>query len=343
MRKGFTLIELMLAVLLGAMVVAMIAGSLRSSINAWTTVEKTSATNYNRRTVLDLIKRQSSSLFYQEDAQDLNSQSQTSNQDPKKRNAREMANVVGRNKKSTPKDAFKLPGNANYFKGEAQLIEFVSTVSFLSDFPGQVSVKYYVVQEEPADDEEGEENRLVGESAPPPPESISEDGMDEEQFEEMEGNLYLVMQEVNLFMNQTQQRPEPVSEEIDTEDPNDKEESGEEPYDVSFEDLMNEEDQGVTQVRLLGPLRRFSIRYRIPDTRNAESEDEDEDWETSWDVSAHNGQYPSAIEFILFYEVPGVTDDLDTEELDGIRMVIPVYSSNNLDQRGSNHGMFFED
>jgi len=123
----------------------------------------------------------------------------------------------------------------------------------------------------------------------------------------------------------------------------DEEELDEDMFDASLEEIMDEEGQGVKQVRLLGPLRRFSIRYRIPDVSEVDSEDEEENWESNWDVEAHNGQYPSAIEFILFYEVPGVTDDFDTEELEGVRMVIPVYSTNNLDQRGSNHGAFFDE
>ncbi len=351
MKRAFTLIELMLAVLLGAMVVVIIAGSLRASINAWEAVEKTTAVNYNRRTVLDLIKRQCSSLFYLEDAQNLNNQKPASKRKQAKKAEKrkdrqgKVNNKRGRKKDSKKEDAFQLPNGASYFKGETQLLEFVSTVSFLSDFPGQVSVKYYVVQDE-GDTEQDGEPPSIGAEGPPPPEHSVEDGEDSEDVEELEGNLYLVIQETNIFMNQTgasagiENRPEDLEE-----DQLDEDEEEEESDDVPLDAIFNEESEATTQVTLLGPLRRFSIRYRKPnaESRDAEEEDEEEDWETSWNVQGNSGTYPSAIEFILFYEKPGITEDVDTEELDGVRMVIPVYSSGNLDRRGSKHGDFFDD
>lgn len=343
MKRGFTLIELMLAILLGAMVVFMIAGSLRAAIHAWESVERHSAQNYNRRTVLDLMKRQTSSLFYAEDAREMNNQ--TTQRRPNQPNPKNRKPET-RNQRPTPgqKDAFSLPRGMNFFVGAAQQIEFISTVAFLSDFPGQVSVKYYVVQE--VEDEESESKPLIGETAPPPPEMIlSEDG-EEAEVEELEGNLYLIMQEINLFKSQTRADDiqAPPGEEAPLE-PGEEEFEEEIGYDdeIPLEDILEEDPSVATQVRLLGPLRKFSIRYRIPNKRDVNEEDEEEDWQTSWNVSGENGQYPSAIEFVLFYEIPGVTDDIETEELDGIRMVIPVYSSNNLNQRGSNHGAFFEE
>lgn len=340
MKRAFTLIELMLAILLGAMVVFMIAGSLRAAIHAWEAVERTSANNYNRRTVLDLMKRQTSSLFYAEDAREMNNQmAQTrpqTNANNQKPNTRIQRPQPGQ------KDAFQMPSGMNFFVGNSQQLEFISTVAFLSDFPGHVSVKYYVVQEE--QDEETDSSPLIGETAPPPPEmQLNEDG-EETELEELEGNLYLIMQEVNLFKTQTQaqdiQAPPMEGEEedqgLEQEEPGFDDE-------IPLEDILEEDPSAATQVRLLGPLRKFSIRYRIPNKRDVNEEDEEEDWQTSWNVSGANGQYPSAIEFTLFYEIPGVTDEIETEELDGIRMVIPVYSSNNLNQRGNNHGTFFDE
>ena len=346
MKRAFTLIELMLAILLGAMVVLMIAGCLRAAINAWEAVERTSAENYNHRTVLDLIKRQSSSLFYAEDGQALNNQgggpqskSRYQIQDPKNQ---------GQKSPLPQKTVFELPKGANYFKGAIQQIEFVSTVSFLSDFPGQVSVKYYVVQEESSEMDSNSQSLGIGAAGPPPPppETINENGEESDEFQELEGNLYLIIQETNLFMSQAQSQD--LSTAVEPDEGED--ESGEEGKpddqtevnDVPLDELLDEDSVATSQVRLLGPLRKFSIRYRIPDIKKAEGDDEDSAWETSWDVNAESGKYPSAIEFTLFYETPGITDDVDTEELDGIRMVIPIYSSNNLNQRGNNHASFFD-
>jgi len=341
MKRAFTLIELMLAILLGAMVVMMIAGSLRTAVKAWESVERISATNYNRRTVLDIIKRQTSSLFYAEDAQSMNDQTGVNGAKARPRDRKANRQVHRQEKRK--KDVFEMPKGANFFKGEIQQIEFVSTVSFLSDFPGQVTVKYYVIQKD--SESEDETPVTIGGSAPPPPppEQVNEDGEDEMEAEELEGNLYLVMQETNLFLNQTHSSSDYIDEPVDPESDGEDEENDREIDEVSLDDLLDEEPRGTTQVMLLGPLRKFSIRYRIPASRDVNSEDEDEDWETSWDVNAKGGQYPTAVEFTFFYEKPGITDEIDTEDLDGIRMVIPVYSTNNLNQRGSHHGSFFEE
>ena len=342
MKKAFTLIELMLAILLGAMVVLMIAGCLRAAINAWEAVERTSAENYNRRTVLDLIKRQSSSLFYAEDGEALNNQGGGPQSKP--RDQIKDPKNQGRKSHSQQKSVFELPNGANYFKGETQQIEFLSTVSFLSDFPGQVSVKYYVVQEESNEKDSNVQGFGIGADGPPPPppETVNANGEDSGESQELEGNLYLIIQETNLFMSRAQsQEPttniEPDEGEDETKPGDQNELSG-----VPLDELLDEDSVATSQVRLLGPLRKFSIRYRIPDIKKSDGEDEDSAWETSWDVNAESGKYPSAIEFTLFYETPGITDDVDTEELDGIRMVIPIYSSNNLNQRGNNHASFFD-
>ena len=68
MKKGFTLLEIMAAVLIGSMAALMIAGALTVAINAWTRVQEEVSQNYNRRTVLDLLKRQGSSIFFKRDA-----------------------------------------------------------------------------------------------------------------------------------------------------------------------------------------------------------------------------------------------------------------------------------
>ena len=71
MRRGFTLIELLVTVVLGAMIMLMIAGVMSSAIRSWESVQTRVSQNYNRRNVLDLVKRQSSSLFFRQDANDL--------------------------------------------------------------------------------------------------------------------------------------------------------------------------------------------------------------------------------------------------------------------------------
>ena len=141
----------------------------------------------------------------------------------------------------------------------------------------------------------------------------------------MEGSLYLYVEEKNLFLSR-----------------NDEDDSSDlaNPTFQGAPGAMNSSQQvagdlnpteviSTKSMKLIGPLSSFSIRYRKPAIRRAQESDSGDDWSEQWDME-QEGYYPSAIEFILFYEEPGVTDDLPTEELPGIRMVIPVYDSRNL-------------
>ncbi|CAM2007117.1 PulJ/GspJ family protein [Acanthopleuribacter pedis] len=350
-RLGFTLLEMVATVLIGAFIVLMIAGVLRNSMFAWETVQFRVGENYNRRMVLDLIKRQTSSLFLRTEAEQLSSGSRsrgprrtggnTNNQPRRDPNANPQ--IAG----PQPPTGFQLPEGSYFFLGTPQELNFLSTVSFLSDFPGQVAVRYFVVQgagEEGADlmslpssrtlDPRGDANLIeTFESGntlldyPPP----------------LEGDLYLYVEETNLFLTQSEQsiaayngteegadpqQPTIISAEArDRNKPN----SGEEAAGPA-------QAVGTSTMALIGPLRAFSLRYRFPLNRGVQEEDTEEDWAEAWDLESE-GRYPSAVEFILFYEKPGITDDIPTEELPGIRMVLPIYDTNNL-MRGGNNAPF---
>lgn len=344
--KAFTLLELMVAVLLGALAVAMIAGTLNSSIGAWEAGQTRISENYERRTVLDLVKRQSSSIFYRREAdslarQDSNNrfpnrqqtppqgrdrQPNNRRMNPNARAERDNANNRSNVRNDNQQAQFTLPGGSHYFKGAVQGISFLSTVSFLSDFPGQCAVKYYVVQSDP-DSEDGHTQA--------PEELDPEDGYLDGDYEEIEGGLWLVVEEKNLFVVETQQADE--AQQLFPQEPPEKDDP--EPNDEFYEDDPPTEDEdeyesigdieSTQRMALIGPLRKFSIRYRIPKKQLAEEADSDEDWAETWDYNNDNG-YPSAIEFILVYEKPGVDDDTETEDLPGVRMVIPVYDLQNM-------------
>ncbi len=355
MKRAFTLLELMVAVLLGALVVLMIAGSMQNSIRAWEAAQTRIAENYEHRTVLDLIKRQSSSIFYRRDADSIIRQDtdnaipnrqQPNRQQPGQANQptpRRNDMSTGRVARGDPNEAinkpnnrsnvkpnntsqqFELPGGAHFFKGSIQALSFMSTVSFLSDFPGQCAVKYYVFQTEEDSENDG---ATPGVSTPP-------EGYLDEEYEALESGLWLVLEERNLFVSETQQDEanDPLLND-DPEDPNQiKEEQEETIEDESFEDLGDIES--TQSMVLLGPLRKFSIRYRTPKKPDNEDDEEDDKWAEYWDYNANNG-YPSAIEFILVYEKPGIDDETETDDLPGVRMVIPVYDLQNLRRDRSN-------
>lgn len=336
MKKGFTLLELMAAVLIGSMAALMIAGSLTVGIRAWTRVQQEVSQNYNRRMVLDLLKRQGSSIFFKRDADALMATPRFSESRNDLRQAplgrgieqrREMrrnrGNRAGNNNRRG-RMSFDLPDGTHFFRGTPQELSFISTVSFLSDFPGQVGVKYYVVQNESGEDEDminatssRNQTQDLGDS--------SYQGGRENPFagEVMQGNLYLYVEEKNLFLSQ--------SEEDDTSDLADptsgvatNANSGSMPQELDPSQVVS-----TKSMKLIGPLRSFNIRYRKPAIRRAQESDGSDDWAEQWDME-QEGYYPSAIEFILFYEEPGITDDLPDEELPGIRMVIPIYDSRNL-------------
>ena len=64
--KGFTLLELMIAITITAVIVVIIFGALRISIRAWEKGEKDVDTRQRQRIVLDLIKRQLASTCVSE-------------------------------------------------------------------------------------------------------------------------------------------------------------------------------------------------------------------------------------------------------------------------------------
>jgi len=333
-RKGFTLLELMVAVLLGAFLTLMIAGVLRNSILAWETVEKNVSLNYNRRTVLDMVKRQSSSLFFKRELDQITQSNRFSRRPGRNRNNR-MRNLNQRDSQGAPGDqpvqpvslGFDLPAGAYFLRGGPQEISFLSTVSFLSDFPGQVAVRYFVIQGEPEEDE-GAADLPSSRSLDIPSADDLDDLAPEPGYvpEALEGNLYLYVEEMNLFLSASNE----ATGEFEGEGLEDGLASG---------GIDAGSDQGFSQpqsrrsMKLLGPLRKFTIRYRQPASRRANEQDSEEDWAETWDVDT-SGNYPSAVEFIMLYEVPGVTDDLPDEELEGIRMVIPVYDARNLARGG---------
>lgn len=331
--RAFTLLELMAAVLLGAMVMVMIVGGLRSSIRSWEAVQKRVSENYNRRNVLDLMKRQTSSLFFKRDADQIEMSGRRG-----RRNNNQQRQIGNRNNNAnsrtqqafTPAESrdvggggveFSLPDGASWFMGNVQELNFISTVSFLSDFPGQVAVRYYVVQGEPSDDES-----LLDLTSSRTEDEMVDDG-DIMAADALEGGLWLVMEEKNLFLAAAADEGFGMDSNLDLS-----------ASDFEFGSSLGtgmETGSAGTVMKLVGPLRDFTIRYRQPGVlMNADAEDTDENWSEFWDVEAE-GFYPSAIEFSFFFEDPGKTDDLPTDELDALRMVIPIYDARNLARGGT--------
>lgn len=322
--------------LLAAMIVLMISATLRTGVRAWEAGQQKIGENYNRRTVLDLLKRQSSSIFFRDDINELMRQDsqqyrRTSHlpaRDPRRRNQPTRREQMEQSEQNP--FTFELPEGADYFKGAIQELSFLSTVSFLSDFPGQVAVRYSVVQ---GDAESGEIPQASDE------ETWSDEELDGESMEQeaLVGNLYLMMEERNLFVSAITD-----AQETDLVVP-DEEESEETEADELDEDetrddwaALQGELQQKREMMLIGPLREFTIHYRPPTSqRGAHEADTEEDWVDTWNLD-EQGLYPAAIEFVMFFETPGVTDDVDTEELDGIRMVIPVYHAQNMRREVSN-------
>ncbi len=329
MKKAFTLIEMMVAVLLGSIIVMVIAGTLSSSIKAWEAVQTRVSENYNRRTVLDLVKRQSSSLFMRKDADAMaasNPLGQNAGNNRSRRGGRGQGGAESFNPPVGRQGfGYQLPEGAYYFRGDAQSINFLSTISFLSDFPGQVAVRYYVVQGEPGDDEsflDLENSRVEYD-----PEMDFEAQVGDAS---LEGGLYLYLEEKNLFLsniNASQGLEDPAFTDPTTAGPVNLD-----PPPASGSQGLEAESMGEVvdthTMKLLGPLRHFSIRYRIPGTHGVSEADSEENWSEYWDLDAGDG-YPSAIEFTFIYE-NGASEETATEDLPGIRMVIPVYDEQNL-------------
>lgn len=370
MRKGFTLLELLAAVLIGSLVMLMISGGLMSSINSWRKVQGHVSENYQHRSVLDLMRRQVSSLFYKREADQLaqtprlNGATNTNRgvndrqQQPQRNNS---PLTGGRNPNPNQiiggmANRYQLPPGAHFFRGNLQEVNFISTVSFLSDFPGHVAVKYYVVQGTPG--EEGEladlestrsSGSVPGGFDPTQPIDPAESMAALESIDELEGNLWLYMEEQNLFLSsaitdtlaldQTGLDQAPPS--LFPDDPFMNRTAGQNGAGAQAnQGLIPEgEAQPAVSMQLIGPLRKFNIRYRKPALRaDASAADEEEDWAETWDAELAN-QYPSAIEFILFYESPDGDESIPVEELKGVRMVLPIYDSQNLIRGGNNYGV----
>lgn len=332
-QPAFTLLELLAATMMGAIVILMIAGSLRGAVRTWESVQVRVGENYNRRMVLDLVRRQTSSLFFRNDMDELNS---AGGVNPEPRNPRVRVREQNRNRPMPGQDRPNLgrpnnmlPEGASFFTGNVQELNFLSTTSFLSDFPGQVAVRYFVVQGQPEGDGSltslatSRSDEMFGFGAP-------DVDMELQVATELEGDLYLYVEERNLFLNTIG---------VDSGDPfaSGEASSRNGMPTLGGTGMDSEADSGTivsTQaMRLLGPLRKFTIRYRQPQTRdNADQEDTAEDWAETWSVE-NQGIYPTAVEFILVYEKPGITDNVPTEELPGIRMVLPIYDSRNLARR----------
>jgi len=337
MRKAFSLLELMAAVLIASMISLMIAGGLRGAIKSWEAVQKRVSQNYNRRSVLGLLKRQSTSLFFERNAQEVTNQSSPRTirdrreERERKANQAETLDPQGQLPPDGTNDEggiveFALPDGAHYFMGNVQELNFISTVSFLSDFPGQVAVRYYVVQGQP-----GEDETLADLTTSRTDNDIVDDGEELEMAEAMVGDIYLVLEERNLFLSSAAD-----------ENDEDSEDSGDMPFMGNDNMLFNAEGSmsevsSTNTMKLIGPLREFMIRYRIPGITRAEDLPDEERWSDVWDLN-EDGNYPSAIEFTMYFEDPGVTDDVNTEDLERIRMVIPVYDARNLTRGGGGRG-----
>jgi len=333
MKKGFTLLEMMVAVMIGAMVTLMVAGSLTVAIKAWTRVQEEVSQNYNRRMVLDLLKRQSSSIFFKRDADALMATPRFSESRDDLRQAPLGQDTMNQRRQQSlnanlrrGRVGFDLPDGTHFFRGTPQELSFISTVSFLSDFPGQVGVKYYVVQNESG----SSEDMVNAESSRNQTRDLGEGGYQGGRAnpfngQTYSGSLYLYIEEKNLFLSQSDEE-----DSADLADPTSSASIGTMTSQASVPPELNPNQVLSTKsMELIGPLRSFSIRYRKPAIRRAQEADSGDDWAEQWDME-QEGYYPSAIEFILFYEEPGITDDLPEEELPGIRMVIPVYDSRNL-------------
>ena len=348
-RPAFTLLEMVATVLIGAFIVLMIAGVLRNSMFAWETVQSRVGENYNRRMVLDLIKRQTSSLFLRTEAEQLGnagrSRGPRRSGQPGGAQPERDTNRNPQNAGPLPPGGFQLPEGTHFFLGTPQELNFLSTVSFLSDFPGQVAVKYFVVQ---GVDEEGGDFMSLPSSRTINPRG---DANLIENFESgsgamldypppLEGELYLYVEETNLFLSQSAQNMAEYNGEDETAQPQEARVISAEGRGNQNETPEGESAQaaGTSTMALIGPLRAFNLRYRFPLNRGVQEEDTAEDWAEAWDLEGE-GRYPSAVEFTLFYEQPGITDDIPTSELPGIRMVLPIYDTNNL-MRGGNNAPF---
>lgn len=355
-KRGFSLMELMVAVLLGAIIMLVIAGGLSGAIKSWAAVQERVGENYNRRSVLDLIKRQTSSLFFKSDAETI---AQVSAVQPQVIDERQQRIRRPRRRSRSQRMAaaraalFQLPPGTHFFKGSLQEVSFLSTISFLSDFPGQVAVRYYVIQGEPGEELPlGEVPNSRSEALPL---SQTDAELDPEEFpDELQGNLYLVMEEKNLFLSSTRSAgdggalsdetvldPDNGFEDDDEEAPDDNGMEGSDRMtgsDLPEDSTSLSEVVATNSMVLLGPLRKFTVRYRQPAIRLVDEADEEEDWALSWNLDFDN-MYPSAVEFILVYEPGGLDEDTPTESLPGIRMVIPIYDSRNLVRGGAN-GLF---
>lgn len=358
-RRGFTLLELITAVLLGSLVMLIIAGGLRSAIRSWETVQNKVSYNYNRRSVLDLVKRQTTSLFYKEDAAEFDRMANArgvSANSPKGRNTvnrnantrNNINNIPGGQAPRVATSGFIVPDGASFFSGNIQELNFLSTVSFLSDFPGQVAVRYYVVQGNPGEDEtiaDLPHTRTVYNDDFDEDEDAVRDDLDfgyEELMEPLEGQLYLYVEEKNLFLAATME--DSLSTENDPFAEIDADEDEE-------EDLENDEAMGdaaaamgidgevseifaTNSMKLIGPLRAFTIRYLKNDVLvgATDFEDEEEVWDQAWDVDRQGG-YPRAVEMTLIFEPEGDPEDvadIPSESLDAVRMVLPIFSDSAL-------------
>jgi len=333
-KRGFSLLELLAAVLIGSLIMLMIAGALQTAVRSWESVQERVSESYNRRNALDLIKRQTSSLFYQSDGEKL----EASNTGVRSR-ARALRDRMLKERGIERNEAlaengdgeseigieggveFALPDGAQYFQGNIQELNFLSTVSFLSDFPGQVAVRYYVVQGEPEDG--GTIADLVSSRTE---NEIVDDGGELMAAESLQGGLYLMMEEKNLFLAA-------AMDEGLAGGGGETEPMGADDFDFGMSTGGGSMGAGTT-MRLLGPLRDFRIGYMNPARQqDLDAEEGEDDWVEVWDVESQ-GTYPLAVRFDFFYEEPGRTDDLPLEELDQIRLTIPIYNSDNL-RRGA--------
>lgn len=359
MKRGFTLMELIVAVLLGTMIMLMIAGGLQSAIRSWERVQERVGVNYNRRSVLDLVKRQASSIFYREDANELDAATLPGGRGgiPRRNNNRNRDNegparTALRGEQRTNTAGFHLPDGASFFYGNVQELSFISSVSFLSDFPGQVAVRYYVVQGDPGDGEIGS----MPSSRTPYDDDMDDQpmefGVDEEPepAEELEGDLYLVLEEQNLFLASTME--DDSDDEFVTDGEDDMVTTNNEEFNERSQAAANAamgmettvaEVESMTTMKILGPLRRLVIRYRRPGLTDVEDANEDDRWAQTWDID-RSGGYPSAIEISIAYEPEDLETeeaaDVPLEELDNVRMMIPVYDSSNLARGAGGSGTF---
>lgn len=355
-KTGFTLLELLAAVMLGALIMLMIAGGLTTAIRSWNSVQERVGVNYNRRSVLDLVKRQTSSLFFHRDVQQLEGANPGMGRvpnGPKRVIGNRNGNANPPNDGNTVRNqsvGFSLPDGSSYFEGGLQELNFTSTVSFLSDFPGPVAVRYYVVQGNPGDDESIVD--LPNSRSVFIDDEIVDDADLDFSFDEgamadaLEGQLYLYLEEKNLYLANTNEDQmginDPFAERDAANDARD-EENARPPMEFTLDGdgFVGGQSEDISQVfatstmRLIGPLRSFQIRYRRANFRqNVDDFDDEEAWASAWrDPQKGGGGYPTAVEFLFVFEPEGDPDktaEIDTENLPRVRMVLPIYDQNNL-------------